>query len=157
MRVFLLHTGLALTWVILTGSFTRDNFLFGAVIGYLILLMFRSTLGATSYFKKVRQIFDFVVYFAWQLLISNLRVAYEVLTPGMRMCPGIVAIPLDIQRDIEITLLANLITLTPGTLSLEVAEDKSVLYVHSMYVDDRDEFITSIKDGFEKRVQELFQ
>ena len=87
---------------------------------------------------------------------ANLRVAIEVLTPQQRMRPAIVAIPLDVRRDFEITLLANLITLTPGTLSLDVSSDKRVLYVHSMYVDDIDAFRREIKNGFERRVKELF-
>ena len=78
------------------------------------------------------------------------------MTPQQRMRPAIVAIPLDVRRDFEITLLANLITLTPGTLSLDVSSDKRVLYVHSMYVDDIDAFRREIKNGFERRVKELF-
>lgn len=61
-------------------------------------------------------------YFLWQLLLSNLRVAYDVITPRLYMRPGILAVPLDAEIDLEITLLANLITLTPGTLSLDVSE-----------------------------------
>ena len=57
------------------------------------------------------------------------------------MKPGIVKIPLDLETDVEITLLASLITLTPGTLSLDVSKDKKVLYVHSMYVYDKADFI----------------
>jgi multicomponent Na+:H+ antiporter subunit E len=72
------------------------------------------------------------------------------------MRPAIVAIPLDLRGDLEITLLANLITLTPGTLSLDVSSDKRVLYVHSMYVTDIAAFRSEIKNGFEKRVKELF-
>jgi multicomponent Na+:H+ antiporter subunit E len=73
------------------------------------------------------------------------------------MRPAIVAVPLDLTSDFQITLLANLITLTPGTLSLDISDDKKILYVHGMYVDDVDEFRRSIKQGFEKRVQELFE
>ena len=68
-----------------------------------------------------------------------------------------VAIPLDAETDAEITLLANLITLTPGTLSLDVSDDRRVLYIHAMYVDDVEELRRSIKDGFEKRVMELLR
>ena len=73
------------------------------------------------------------------------------------MRPGVVAIPLDAETDAEITLLANLITLTPGTLSLDVSDDRRVLYIHAMYVDDVEELRRSIKDGFEKRVMELLR
>jgi multicomponent Na+:H+ antiporter subunit E len=75
------------------------------------------------------------------------------------MRPGIIAIPLDARTDLEITLLANLITLTPGTLSLDVSADRRVLYVHVMYIDNDDiEAVRrSIKDGFERRVLEVLR
>jgi multicomponent Na+:H+ antiporter subunit E len=71
------------------------------------------------------------------------------------MRPAIVAIPLDLRSPLAITLLAQMITLTPGTLSLDVSSDRRVLYVHSMYVDDIDAFRRSIKDGFERRLLQV--
>jgi multicomponent Na+:H+ antiporter subunit E len=68
-----------------------------------------------------------------------------------------VRVPLDAESDLEITLLANLISLTPGTLSLDVSDDKKVLYVHSMYIEDKEEFIHGIKNGFERRLLELLR
>jgi multicomponent Na+:H+ antiporter subunit E len=73
------------------------------------------------------------------------------------MTPGIVRVPLDVKTDFEITLLANLISLTPGTLSLDVSEDRKVLYVHTMYVGDKDKFIEGIKSGFERRLLKLLR
>jgi multicomponent Na+:H+ antiporter subunit E len=83
-------------------------------------------------------------------------VAYEVVTPHYTMNPGIVAVPLDATSDAEITLLANLITLTPGTLSVDVSSDRKVLYVHVMFVTDADLFRRQVKEGFERRVMEIF-
>jgi len=73
------------------------------------------------------------------------------------MEPGIIEYPLDAKSDLEITLLANVITLTPGTLSLDVSGDRKVLYVHGMYVHDKEEFIRGIKDGFEKRILKIIR
>jgi multicomponent Na+:H+ antiporter subunit E len=73
------------------------------------------------------------------------------------MRPGIVAVPLDAQTDLEITLMANLITLTPGTLSLDVSEDRHTLYVHAMFVDSPESVRDSIKNGFERRLLELIR
>ena len=78
--------------------------------------------------------------------------AYDVVTPTFYMTPGIVSVPLDVTTDLEITILANVISLTPGTLSLDVSDDRKVLYVHSMYIKDREDFIKSIKNGFEKKL-----
>jgi multicomponent Na+:H+ antiporter subunit E len=80
-----------------------------------------------------------------------------VITLAHTMRPGVVAVPLELQTDAAITLLANLITLTPGTLSLDVSADRRVLYVHTMYLDDVEQFRREIKEGFERRVIEVFQ
>ncbi len=75
------------------------------------------------------------------------------------VCPGVVAIPLDARTDAEITLLANLITLTPGSVSLDLSEDRRVLYVHAMYIvgGDVDAYRRSVKEGLERRVLELLR
>lgn len=98
-----------------------------------------------------------VVYFVWELVLSNLRVAYDIVSPRHRLTPGVVGVKLDARTDLEITLLANLITLTPGTMSLDVSPDRRVLYIHSMHVGDRDAFERSIKDGFERRVLKVLR
>ena len=67
------------------------------------------------------------------------------------------AVPLDAETDVEITLLANLITMTPGSLSIDVSDDRGVIYVHSMFIDDPEEFRRTIKDDFERRVLELLR
>jgi multicomponent Na+:H+ antiporter subunit E len=89
----------------------------------------------------------FLAYFFWELLLANLRVAYDVVTVTHFMKPAILAIPLEATTDLEITLLANMISLTPGTLSLDVSSDRKVLFVHAMYLEEIEEF----KD-FERRL-----
>jgi multicomponent Na+:H+ antiporter subunit E len=71
------------------------------------------------------------------------------------MKPGILAIPLDVTRDSEILLLAMLINLTPGSVALDVSDDRKVMYVHVMYIDSPDAARLEIKHGFERRVREL--
>ena len=81
------------------------------------------------------------------------------LATASYVCPGVVAIPLDARTNVEITLLANLITLTPGSVSLDLSEDRRVLYVHAMYIDggDVEAYRRSIKEGLERRVLELLR
>ena len=71
--------------------------------------------------------------------------------------PAILAIPLDVKTDLEITAFANLITLTPGTLSLEVSEDRKTLYIHAMYVDDINLFKERLKKGLERRLLQVLR
>jgi multicomponent Na+:H+ antiporter subunit E len=81
-----------------------------------------------------------VAYFLWEVFRANLRVGYDVLTVKHYMRPGILAIPLEARTDAEITLLANLITMTPGTLTLDVSSDRKVLFVHAMYLGEIEAF-----------------
>jgi multicomponent Na+:H+ antiporter subunit E len=94
-------------------------------------------------------------YFLVELLLSNLRVFWDVVTPGHISRPGIVGVPLSAESDMEILLVANLISLTPGTLSIDLSEDRRTLYVHVMFLDDPELFRQSIKTGLEQRVLEV--
>ncbi|QTY26094.1 Na+/H+ antiporter subunit E [Flavobacterium sp. CS20] len=149
---FLSNILLMLIWVFLTGTYNTYNFSFGFVIGFLIIWLIGSSVGETKYVKILPRIIAFFFYFVYELVLANLEVAYEVMTPHLYVTPGIIKIPLDVETNLEISFLANLITLTPGTLSLDVSDDRKVLYVHSMYVKDKDEFIHHIKNGFERRI-----
>ena len=157
MRAFLLNIILALAWAALFGDFSTIDLLTGFILGFIALWLIQSALWETSYFGKAPRVITLIVTFFWALIVANLRVAYSVLAPQSKMRPGIAAIPLDIKSDLEITLLANMITLTPGTLSIDVSSDKQVLYVHGMHIQDLEEFRREIKDGFERRVREAFE
>jgi len=156
MRVqFLLNILLAVVWVFLTGTVNATNFAFGFILSYLVLWLISSNDDKRKYFVIGPRIIGFAFYFLYELVKANLQVAAHVVTPKFYMEPGIIKYPLDAKTDLEITLLANVITLTPGTLSLDVSDDRKVLYIHAMYVSDKDEFIDSIKNGFEKRILKI--
>jgi multicomponent Na+:H+ antiporter subunit E len=155
-RTLLLNIVLMFVWVALTGNFSFGNYLFGYWLSFGVMWVSGMKGDQNrAYFVFIPRLIGFVLYFLYELLKANLQVAYEVMTPQFTMKPGIIQVPLDASSDLEITLLANLITLTPGTLSLDVSTDKKVLYVHAMYVTDKDSFIKSIKNGFEKRILQL--
>lgn len=157
MNALLWNLLLALAWVAATGTFTFNNLVVGFVIGFLILFFTRRVVGSPNYFRKVGQVVGLVLFFVWELILANLRVAYDVLTPRHMMRPGVISVPLDAKTDVEITILSNLITLTPGTLSLDVSADRKVLYVHAMYIDDIEQVRRKLKDGFERRVLEVLR
>jgi multicomponent Na+:H+ antiporter subunit E len=153
---FLSNIILTFIWVALTGSFDFANVIFGFFLSYFVLLVITRGSGRARYFRMVPKVISFFFFFAYELVKANLQVAWEMGTPSFHMTPGIVGVPLDVHSDAEITMLANLITLTPGTLSLDVSEDKKILYVYSMYITNREDFISGIKNGFEKRIKELY-
>ena len=157
MNLLLWNILLALAWAALTGEFSLLNLMVGFGMGMAILIFVGPALGDTKYFQKIGRALAFVLFFLRELVSANLRVALDVITPRYNMKPGIVAIPLEARTDAEITILANLITLTPGTLSLDLSDDRKVLYVHAMYLSDPDELRDEIKSGFERRVLELMR
>jgi multicomponent Na+:H+ antiporter subunit E len=154
---FLLNNLLTFVWVALTGTFTFLNFAFGFVLSFAALWLINTSKSDEKYFQIVPRAIAFAFFFLYELVKANIHVAYDVITPTFYMTPGIVRVPLDAKTDFEITLLANLISLTPGTLSLDVSEDRKVLYVHSMYIEDKDKFIKGIKNGFERRLLKLLR
>jgi multicomponent Na+:H+ antiporter subunit E len=150
--MFLWHILLALSWAAVTGLFTWSNVLAGFILAYVALFIAQRAIGSYTYFRRIDRVLRFAVFYLWELILANLRVAYDVMMPRHRIRPGVVAIPLDAKTDAEITLLANLITLTPGSVSLDVSSDRRFLYLHAMYIDDVEEFRQSIKDTLERRV-----
>lgn len=112
-----------------------------------------------SYFKKIPKLMNLIVFFTKELILANIRVAYDVLTPTTLMRPCIIALPLSAKTDYEITILANMISLTPGTLSLDLSEDRKFLFVHAIYFKEVDiqDIKMSIKNGFEKKLLEIMR
>lgn len=154
----LLNIVLTLVWAGLFGAVNPDTLISGFLVSYAVLyFLSRSQQESPAYFSKVPKIFSFIAYYLWELLKSNFIVAYDVLTPRHHMKPGVVAIPIRAQTDFEIALLANLITMTPGTLSLDVSDDRKTLYVHAMYIDDPDALRADIRDNLERRVLEILR
>ena len=152
---FLANLLLTFIWLALTGCFSIYNIIFGFILSYFVLLLITRGTGRARYFRLVPRLISFILFFLYELIKANMQVAWEVGTPKFHMTPGIIGVPLDVTADWQITLLANLITLTPGTLSLDISEDRKVLYVHSIYIHDREVFIRDIKNGFEKRIIEI--
>lgn len=149
---------LTLVWAGLLGSFGLANLVSGFVVSYaLLFLVTRGMPGHAKYFGKVPRLIGFTCYYLWELVKSNAIIAYDVLTPTHHMKPGVVAIPLEAKTDLEITVLANLITMTPGTLSLDVSGDRKTLFVHAMYIDNPDDLRREIKENFERRVLDLLR
>lgn len=154
---FLSNILLTFIWVALTGNFTFSNFIFGFIVGFIILRVITTGSGTARYFRILPKVVAFVFYFLYELVKANLQVAYEVMTPNFNMTPGIIGYPLRAKTDLEISFLANCISLTPGTLSIDVSDDRKVLYIHSMYIKDRESFISGIRNGFEKRLLEILR
>ncbi|MTI42659.1 multisubunit sodium/proton antiporter, MrpE subunit (TC 2.A.63.1) [Roseibium hamelinense] len=155
--LFLINILMALAWGAVSGNFSVINLVFGFVLGTGALFLIREQVGTGAYFHRYGQAVSLALMFIYELVMSAWRVATIVLRPKIELQPGIIAFPLTVDRDFEITMLASLITLTPGTLSVDVSEDRKTLYVHCIDVPDPDETIADIKNGFERKILEVFR
>ncbi|MFO8030544.1 MAG: Na+/H+ antiporter subunit E [Cyclonatronaceae bacterium] len=156
MKIFLFHIILALIWTAVTATFSFVNLLIGLILGYLVLMVVGPAIDKSNYTQRVRKGITLILFFLKELVVSSVRVAIDVMRPGFRMKSGVVDIPLTVTSDLEITLLANMISLTPGTLSLEVSDDRKELFIHAMYIDEGVEYVReNIKSGLERHIMEV--
>ncbi len=100
---------------------------------------------------------EFLFFYLKELILANFKLAYDLLKKDLNMQPAIVEVDLEITKDIEILTLVNLITMTPGSLSLDLSPDRKKLYVHALYVSDIEKTRSQIKTGLEKRVLKLYR
>ncbi len=99
----------------------------------------------------------FMVYYLKELVLSSLYVAYDIMTPTDLMKPGIVEVPIDLKTDTAIIALVNLISMTPGSLTVDMSPDKKKLYIHAMYLHDKEKFIQKTKSELEHRIRLIFE
>lgn len=149
---------LALAWVLITGRYTPVDFAFGFALGYVVLWAGQRALGRedderSQYFTRVFAVLTLAWVFVVELVLSGLRVAWVVLQPRPRVHPGILALPIQVGSAAELTVLASLLTLTPGTLTVDVSEDRSLLYVHVFDVADPEALRRDIQERFVRRVR----
>ncbi len=155
MTYFVLNLLIALAWLGFTAEFSVSNLAVGYLMGYLAIWISPRPVGSGRYFRKVGCTLEFVLFFVTEVTIATARIAFEIVTPTHYMSPAIVAIPLDTKSRLETAILASLITLTPGSFSIEISDDERTLYVHTMYLENADSFRKEIKDKFERRVIDL--
>ncbi|MBM7599545.1 multicomponent Na+:H+ antiporter subunit E [Virgibacillus halotolerans] len=153
----LLNFVIAVTWMLLSSSMTAQTFIIGYLIGLLIIFIMRRYFRERFYLGWAWAAVKLALIFLRELTMSNITVLLIVLNPKMDIRPAFFAFPTDLQKDWEIMLLSNLITLTPGTLVVHVSDDQRTLYIHAIDVDDVDNEIQSIKHSFEKAIREVGQ
>ena len=152
MNLVAINVALAFGWAALFGDFSTSMLAIGFIVGHACLWVVRPLYGDTGFFGRFWRSVGLIAYFHYDLVVSSVQVVWDVLTPTHRARPGVLAVPLDAESDVEIALTANLISLTPGTLSLDVSEDRKLLYVHAMFADDPETMKAALKNGMERRV-----
>lgn len=156
-KQFLMNLLLSFIWVALTGEMYYGNFLFGFLAGFFILGLLNRNESDRRYFTRIPKIVSFILYFIWEILVANFHVAYDVVTPKYFFSPGIVKYKMNAKTDIEINLLATVISLTPGTIVLDISDDNTTLYIHVMYLKTVEAFENELRNGSEKKLLEILR
>lgn len=112
---------------------------------------------AFGFILRLVRLLVFILYYLRELVISSLFVAWDIITPKDLMKPGFVEVPIDLKSDTSIIMLANLISMTPGSLTVDMTPDRKKIYVHAMYLYDREKFIAKIKNELEDRIRLIFE
>ncbi|RLQ96505.1 Na+/H+ antiporter subunit E [Falsibacillus albus] len=151
----LLNFFLAFLWMFLQNSFNSTGFFVGYLLGLLIICGLRRFFQSRFYLLRVGAVVNLLFIFLKELVMANWAVFKVILKPKLDMQPGIFAMPTTLESKWEVTVLANLITLTPGTFVVDVSADNKILYIHAMDVPDVEDAITDIRESFEKAIMEV--
>ncbi|MGJ1205759.1 Na+/H+ antiporter subunit E [Sphingobacterium lactis] len=156
-KFFLMNLLLSFIWVALTGSMYYSNFIFGYLLGFGVLWVMNRDETDQRYFYRVPKIISFFFFFLFEMIKANIQVAYDVITPKYFFKPGIIRYPINAQTDFEINILSTFISLTPGTLIIDISDDRKAIYIHVMYLKDEEQFIRSLKTGVERKLLEILR
>lgn len=158
MNVFTWNVLLALAWMAMTGSMTPGNLALGWVIGFLALMFTRHVPGLPHYTRRATAIVALVAYTLIEIVRANLRVTRDLIW-SKDIRPALVSFETRAEGDLELTLLAALVTLTPGTTVVDVSADGRRLLVHytNLPADGPDAARAEIRDGFERRMLEVLR
>jgi len=160
-RAWLLHpiytAFLALGWMVLNMRWNLGDFIVGYVIGAIIVRLHGTFWPGPIHVRRPLTLLRLGFVFLGDIIVANVSVAWTVVRPRLNIRPAFVIVPLDLDDDFRITLLANMISLTPGTLSVDLAPDRSALYVHCLSCRDQAKTVERIKNRFEKPIQEAIE
>lgn len=148
--ILLLNLALTIAWGALQMTRDASDYLIGFIVSFILLTLIHREYGA-----RVLASCSFVIFLVWSIVKSSLQVASLILSRRPQLDQGIVAIPLEVTSDFEVAVLATSITLTPGTLTVDVGHDaggRRVLFVHNLVIGDPEAMRRDIKQQFEQRI-----
>ena len=145
------------TWLELNNSLAPAQILLGGLLAWVLPLnVMRLTDVAWPKLHRPDLVLKLALTVLYDIVIANIEVARRVLGPESAIRPGFVWVPLDLTDDWAITALAGIVTMTPGTLTADVAVDRSYLLVHAFHVDDAAAIVASIKTRYEAPLKRIY-
>lgn len=154
--LFLNNLLLTLIWVLATGTLTEENLLFGFFLGFMILWITTTNKRESKYFYIVPTLVSFLITMLWEIVKANFLTVKESIFQD-KLEPAIIKYPLQATTDGEISLLANVVSLTPGTVVIDISDDKKVMFIHVMHLKDKDSFIEEIQTKFENKLLRIIR
>lgn len=151
----LLNIGIALVWILLQGNFTIQSFVVGYALGMVFLYIFRKQLDSRLYIFRLWAALSLFLFFVKELIVANFVVIAQVLRPKLNVKPGIITYETELETPMQITILTSMITLIPGSVSMEVSADNKSIYIHVFHIDNKEEIIRHIREDLEGRIKEV--
>lgn len=156
---FIINLFIATLWFLLNDDPTADftTFMSGFLVGTLILYAMHRFFGTQFYLRRVLKIIKLILLFIQELLLSSVSVLKQILDPQLKISPGIFTYETKLTGDYQVTTLALLLTLTPGSVVMEVSEDNSTFYIHAMDIEESKETVIRSIGKFERAILEVTQ
>lgn len=151
----LINIIIAILWMFLSESYTFAAFFSGYLIGIVLLLLFERLVPDAFYMRRVWKFVKLIILFSRELILSNFQIIKYVYRPGLDLKPVLFTYDLKLKSNWEITLLANLISMTPGTLSVAISDDNTQLFVHALDEAIVEDSIDTIENTFERTIREV--
>lgn len=153
---FLINIVFGLVWMFLSNGYNSEYFAVGFFWGIVVLTLLRKLLpGKELYFTYLYKWLKLILLFIVELIKADVTVFLLMFKPKLDVNPAIFEYPLDVKEPWQITLLANMITLTPGTVTVNVSNDNSKLFIHRLDTEDVPSEIDAIKSSFERAILEV--
>jgi len=148
---------LALVWLLLNNTLAPGHIVLGLLLGWAIPRFTQMFWPNQPRIAHPGRLLRFVGVVLWDVLVANVAVARLVLAGPTALAPQFVNVPLDLTSDLGLSLLANTICLTPGTVAARLSSDRRFLLVHALYCTDPDDLVLTIKTRFEAPLLEIFE
>jgi multicomponent K+:H+ antiporter subunit E len=160
-RLWLPHPALSLfmllLWLFLVNDVSAGQFILGALLAWLIPFLTQAFWPESMTLRRPGVALKLMLLVLYDIIIANLVLVVRVLGPERKLQPAFMIVPLDIEQDFTITLLASAISLTPGTVSADLDMEGRYLLVHSLHVDDPEAAVGEIKQRYEAPLKEIFE
>lgn len=151
----LINLFIGVLWMFLQDDWSILTFASGYLFGILVLFILRRFLDSKFYLFTMHAVVQLFFLFIYELFASSIMVIREIVKPQIDIKPGIISFATSLESDLEVTLLALLLTLTPGSVVMEISPDKKLFYIHAMDIPELSDAVIRSKEKFEEAIKKV--